>query len=120
LHHACSADSSNEKIDFLINKYPAALTVYNEEGYLPFQRACLDPQYKATEVTKVEYLIKRMGLSTLPPTKAGVHPLLKACENNVALDFILKLVQHSPEWLQVKLTSDQSAHYPFKKRRVLN
>jgi hypothetical protein len=121
LHIACFALSSNkEKLDFLIEKYPEALTVYNEEGNMPLHCASLRLRCRASDVTKVEHLIKRMGLATLPHTKAGVHPLLKACEYNKVLDIIWKLVQHSPELFQVKHISGKCTQSPPKKRRVSN
>lgn len=119
LHLASYAISSNqEKLDFLIEKYPEALTVYNKEGNMPFHCACLRIGCKATEVTKVEHLINRMAFATLPPTKAGVHPLLKACEYNKVLDIIWKLVQHSPELFQVRDDRVQRSESSSKKRRV--
>jgi ankyrin repeat protein len=118
LHHACCADSSMKAINFLIEEYPEALTVYNEDGHLPFHCACLQPHVKVKEVRKIEHLISRMNLATLPPTKAGVHPLLKACENDAVLDVIWKLVQHSPELFHVQISNEMPACSPFKRRKI--
>jgi ankyrin repeat protein len=115
LHFACCAESSNEKLDFLIEKYPEGLTVYDKAGYLPFHSIFLHEESNALAVTMMELMIQRMGCATLPPTKAGVPPLLKACENDVELNVIWKLVQHSPELFHVPNTRS-----PFKERRVSN
>jgi hypothetical protein len=74
LHYACCADSSNEKLDFLIEKYPEGLTTYDKAGRLPFHSIFLDVASKASDVPKLEHLIQRMGCATLALTKAGVHP----------------------------------------------
>lgn len=96
LHAACRFRQRVDVVDLLIQSHPKALSMYDADGYLPFHHACLlaDDDDKFSFLRR---LIAKLEGPTLPPTRDGVPPLLLACEQNVALNVVHFLVQHSLE-----------------------
>jgi len=97
LHVACSQNLvPYDFIDLLVKFNPEGLSVFDQEGLLPFHRACLNDQ--SGNLVRKMFREWFQGLS-LPLTAGGdpTHALFLACANGASLDVIKFLVEKSPD-----------------------
>lgn len=88
-HTFCWRDLAT--ISFVVQHDPGLLSIYDNDGYLPFHWACC--QNFSSKV--LQYLLEKHRGKALPPSKDMVPPLFLACEANACLDIVVSLLQHS-------------------------